>query len=52
MLIVTQINIKTILPMRFRIYVVAIKKHMIILSNRNRNGRISNNRNRLLSNFE
>ena len=33
--------------MRFRTYPVAIKKHMIIFSNRNRNGRMSNNRNRL-----
>ena len=31
------INVKIVLPMRFRIYVVAIEKHMIVLSNRNRN---------------
>ena len=42
--VVIQFNIKIILPMRFRIRVVAIEKHMIILSNRNRN--------RLFSNFE
>ena len=44
---------KIILPIRFRIFVVAIEKHMIILSNRNHNAECvsSHNRNRLLSNL-
>ena len=42
--IVIPINVKIVLQMRFRIYVVAIEKHMIVLSNCNIN--------RLLSNFE
>ena len=40
MLIVMLFNEKIILPMRFRIFVVAFEKHAIILSNRNCNCRV------------